>query len=263
MSKHYLSKNGQQVGPWSPEEILAKLKAKDLAWSDYLYDEGKKDWVMLMDHPAFAEQFKYAAPEKVVEQPPTPAASSGDKKEKEWFTLKGDNRYGPFAYLEVVRMLQEKSLFEFDYIWNSSMEGWKRVAEIPEFKPEKIKELKQSDLPQIQEVFFRRRHARASYGASLIVHNNRSVWRGEAIEISAFGAGITVESPSIEPGQTLFLHFKPGDGVPPFNALCSVVSKQYTDSAQGPAKVRYGVKFTSISQNIQKAIKTYTEKKGA
>jgi len=263
MTSFYLSKNGEQLGPWSEGEVLQRLKSKDLSWSDYLYDEAKKDWVVLMDHQHFAEHFKYA-PTEAPSMGPTPAtpatSASGQKDDKEWFVLKGDNRYGPFAYLEVIKMLQEKNLYEFDYIWNASMSGWKRVAEVEEFKPEKIRSLKNSDLPQVQEVFFRRRHARAKYGASLVVHNNRSVWRGEALEISAFGAGITVDSPTLEPGQTLFLHFKPGDGVPPFNALCAVVSKQSMEVSGSPAKVRYGVKFTSISQTVQKAIKTFTEK---
>lgn len=259
MMNFYVSKNGQQLGPWSVDEIVNKLKAKDVAWSDYLYDETKKDWVVMMDHPSLAPHFKYEAPvDKPQEAQPLPASDAA-KKDKDWFVLKGDNRYGPFAFLEVVKMLQEKNLYEFDYIWNTYMQGWKRVAEVEEFRPEKIRELK--DLPHVQEVFFRRRHARAKYGASLIVHNNRAVWRGETIEISAFGAGIVVDTGTLEPGQTLFLHFKPGDGVPPFNALCSVVSKQGVEGAS--ARVRYGVKFTSISQNIQKAIKTFAEKKGA
>ena len=263
MTKYYLSHSGQQLGPWSEDEIVQKLKGKEIVWTDYVFDEAKKDWVVLMDHAIFAPHFKYAGNESSAQsetQPsPVSSAASGEKKEKEWFILKGDNRYGPFGYLEVIRMLQEKNVFEFDYVWNQTQSGWKRIADCEEFKPDQIKALKASGEQSVEEIFFRRRHVRARYGASLIVHNNKTVWRGESLEISAFGAGIVVDTQLLEPGQTVFLHFKPGDGVPPFNALCSVVSKEAVKMAD-QSKVRYGVKFTSISQNVQKAIKTFAEK---
>lgn len=179
----------------------------------------------------------------------------------EWFILKGDNRYGPFAYLDLVKMLQEKSLYEFDFIWHNGMPSWKRVAELPDFAPDKIKHLKHSPDVDVSEVFFRRRHARARYGASLLVHNNKTVWKGESLEISAGGAAIVIENATLQPGQILFLHFKPGDGVPPFNAICTVVNKQYVQNTQSVnAPVRYGVKFTSISCNVQQSISDFTKR---
>ena len=70
-----------------------------------------------------------------------------------------------------------------------------------------------------------------------------------------------MDGADFEPGQTLFLHFKAGDGVPPFNAICSIVSKQFVEEPLKP--IRYGVKFTSISHSVQKAIKAFADKKAA
>ena len=50
--------------------------------------------------------------------------------------------------------------------------------------------------------------------------------------------------------EKIFLHFKAGDGVPPFNAECTVVRK----SVRSPNHVQYGVQFDKISQSVQKAI---------
>ena len=41
------------------------------------------------------------------------------KSLQEWYILKWDNKYGPFSYLEVIQMLQNKSVFEFDFIWKN------------------------------------------------------------------------------------------------------------------------------------------------
>lgn len=264
MSTFYVSHNGEQKGPWSSADIVKKLKSQELAWSDYVYDDAKGDWVLFMDHPEFHPHFKQAAPKA---PPPAPkknqdeAAPSLEAGDKEWFVLKAENKYGPFSLLEVVRMLQEKNIFEYDYIWNQHMSTWKRIAEVDEYKPEKIRALKDSGFPEVQEVFFRRRHQRVTYGASILVHNNKKVWKGESIELSSGGAGLVIENLDFNPGQTLFLHFKPGDDVPPFNAICTVVSKQMP--IPGRTTVRYGVKFTSINRNVQDAIRDYTEKKAA
>lgn len=267
MATYYVSHNGEQKGPWSAQEILKRLKSQDLAWSDYVYDEGKADWVLLMDHQEFSSHFKPGGkptlpkPHKKSDEKHEAHHEQANVNEKEWFVLKAENKYGPFSMLEIIRMLQEKNIFEYDYIWNQAMSTWKRVAEVDEFKPEKIRALKDSGKSDVQEIFFRRRHARAHYGASILVHNNKKVWKGESLELSSGGAGLVIEHPEFNPGQTLFLHFKPGDGVPPFNAICTVVSKQMP--MPGRTAVRYGVKFTSINRNVQDAIKDFTENKAA
>lgn len=257
---YYVSHEGQQLGPWPVDQILSQLKTHALGWSDYIYDESKEDWIFIMDHAEFKPHYSAEVPPVKDSAPatPPPQATNQPATEKEWFVLKAENRYGPFSFVELVRMLQEKNLYEFDYVWNPSMTAWARVAEVEEFKPEKIRSLKESGHAEVQEIFFRRRHARANYGASIIVHNNKKVWKGESIEISAGGAGLRIDNPDLQPGQTLFLHFKPGDGVPPFNAICTVVSKQ----SKGPHP-SYGVKFTSINRTVQAAIKDYTEKLAA
>lgn len=259
--KFYLSKQGQQLGPWPMSEILSQLDSRGLAWTDYLFDETQKEWVLLMDHPLLTETFRsWVQPGVVGSCEPLANLQIPIKTEKEWFILKEENKYGPFNFLELIRMLQEKTLYEFDFIWNAGFSQWKRVAEVEDFQPNRIKSLQNSSRKEIQEVFFRRRYARAAYGTSLLVHNSKAVWKAKSLEISPGGAAIIVENADFSPGQTLFLHFKAGDEVPPFNAICSVVSRQLA-TLEGPISLqKYGVKFTNISQSVQKAIRSYTEK---
>lgn len=258
MGKYYISQRGKQVGPWTVEEIVTKLNSKHLEWSDYIYDEKSKEWVVLMQHPQFQQMFKAAS--LPTPPPERPLAKDVIKlsSEKSWFILRGQNKHGPFSYLELVKLLQEKKLFEFDFLWCPHWASWKRVAETEEFGPEHIKALRDSGALEVTEIFHRRRHNRVEYGASLVVHNNKSVWKGESLEISAGGAGIAIHNNDLHPGQTLFLHFKAGDGVPSFNAICSIVSKTQVKGEKNLYK--YGVKFTNISQDVQIAIKRFTDK---
>lgn len=261
----FLSQNGAHVGPYSFEEILKKLEGQDHQWMDYVFDEASREWVMLMEHPQFTDKFNqgHARPKAKPIAPPKEASISQIKPhlEKAWYLLKEGNNFGPFSVVDVVHMLQEKTLFEFDFIWQKGMQTWKRIAEVPEFHHDKIKNMKASSEAEVSEVFFRRRHARARYGCSVIVHDHKKVFRGHSVEISEGGAGLAISQGQFEPGQTLYLHFKPGDDVPPFNAVCTIVSKQWLSANHSEAK--YGVKFDGISLTVRESIRDFAQKKGA
>jgi hypothetical protein len=262
----YVSLNGAHAGPYSVETIVAKVEAGEHVWTDYVYCEAKGDWMVILEHPMFVDKFKASTlqtPPKIQGEGVQAIAPKQDEKfrEKAWYILKEGNNYGPFSKLELIQMLQEKTLFEYDYVWHAKLNAWKRVAEVEEYSPDAIRAMKDSGQLEVTEVFFRRRHARASYGCSLIVHNNKTVFKGRTMEISSGGAGILIDNPNLQPGQNLFLHFQPGDGVPPFNAVCTVISKQMVkDTKSALESVKYGVKFTSISQSVRESIRQFTQK---
>lgn len=259
----FVAHAGEQAGPFSLEEIFAKIEAKQLNPNDYIYDEVAQDWIVFMAYPALSEKMKAFKPTA----PPRPvrvaqvAPSPKDRGSIEWFVLKGENKFGPFTLLDIVKMLQDRSVFEFDYVWHAELKAWTRIAEVEDFQPEAIRTLKASKLPELTEIFFRRRHARVQHGASILVHDNKTVWKGKSVEISAGGAGIVVENALLQPGQIIHLHVKPGDGMPPFNAACEVVSKKFVQVANQNSPVQYGVKFLHLNQKAQKELKDFAAKK--
>lgn len=257
MNKSYfLSKNGQPSGPFSVFELKAKLESKDLSWTDYVVSEGSSEWEMVLSHPDFA---KWAV--EMVAPPPSeaPASLPEHLKAKAWYMLKDGDNHGPFSQLEIVKMLQKKEIYDFDYLWQESFSQWKQISEIPEFSSESIVQLLNTPEVEKEEIFFRRRHSRATYDTSLVIHNNKSVFKGKSMEIGAGGAGVLIENMVINPGQTLFLHFKPGSGVPPFNAVCEVVSKRLIEGSL----YKYGVKFVNITQATRESIQSYATVKAA
>lgn len=275
MSTFYVSHEGQQQGPYTLEQICEQVKNHQLTMVDYIYDDAKQDWVLFMQHEALAAKLKLLKPTAPPQKPapkttPTPevqqirANHPGSPSElvAEWFILKGENKFGPFSYTDVVKMMQEKVIFEFDFAWHADMPTWKRVAEVDVFKPEQIRKLKSSMMPEISEVFFRRRHRRMNYNGTILVHDNRNVWKGKGVEISPGGAAVVMDNAGVQPGQTLYLHFKPCDDVPAFNAVCEVVSKQYVEGQKDRVMpIRYSVKFTSVNANTQKHLQELTGKK--
>ena len=282
--KFFISHEGTQIGPFTIDEIVAKVKSSELTIVDFIFEEDKNDWMPLIEHRLLKNQLQKNKPAI----PPKPTSktsvdknleanknqsgkmsavevrklSHAESVSSEWYVLKGENKFGPFAYTEVIKMLQQKLVFEFDFAWKPGMDNWQRIAEIKSFQYDNVKELKGTLMPEIEEVFFRRRHKRCQFGGTILIHDDNKVWKGQGVEISAGGAAVIMENSMIIPGQTLFLHFKPGDGVPPFNAVCEVVSKKYLEGiSKKDTPIRYGLKFTEISSEVKERLIDYTSKK--
>ena len=251
MEKFYVAHGGIQKGPWTLAEVSQKLSTKELEWNDYIYDHKAEDWLLLLEFSALTELFNKSFKNPIVEPKKTKAVADPEK-DRAWYILKQNNNYGPFSKNEMVQMLQSKTLFEFDFVWKKDQESWKRLADIPEFSPAQIKSLYAMwDKDQDGELFFRRRHARANYNSSLVVHDRKKVFKAQSIEISAGGAGLSVSSVDFTIDQELYLHFRPSDQVPAFNAVCKIVSKSGD---------KYGVQFMNISALAKDSISKYTQK---
>lgn len=182
---------------------------------------------------------------------------------EEWFIQKGANRYGPMTYGELVRALQEKSVYDFDFVWQEGMETWTRIAEHEAFQPDKIREFA-SRLSQEKSndpgIFFRRQHSRMRFDSEVIIHDDQSVWMGQSFEASAGGSGLVIENSTLRPGQVVRLHFAPTDGLPAFNALGEIVGKRFTRDVRGAkSPVRYAVRFLKLDGSAEPSVREYFE----
>jgi hypothetical protein len=265
-AQFFVSHNGQTVGPFSSGEIINRVEAGELDWTDYLFDEEANDWVMLMEsksvNHAVKPMKKPEAPPKLhaVKNEPESNENAKDTTVEEWFILKGDDQSGPYSFHDLVKMLQDKTLFEFDYIWKAGQDSWRRVAEVTDFAPDSIKTLKQSKMSVISNIFFRRRFKRREFGGTLIIHDNKKVWHGKSLEVSEGGAGLIMFNAMALPGQTVYLHFRPSGNVPPFNALVEIVSKKYVKGVQDfNAPMSYGVRFIKIQDEARQYLHDFTK----
>lgn len=251
--KYLVSHQGQEIGPLTVEEIVGKVRSQQLDAFDYVYDESKADWILLMEHTEIAAKLKANKPPRpvVVAKPePESETESAAHAISEWFVLKGENRFGAFSYQEIVQMLQQKMIFPFDFIWHAGMDDWKRVAEIEEFHPESIRKMLGGQ--SSNQVFLKRQFKRQPYAGRVMLHDQLKYWKGEGIEISEGGAGIKMENALIVPGQRLNVHFYKHGDIPAFNAVCEVVSKKFVNDN---SPVEYGLRFLSMSHDVQDEFK--------
>ena len=255
---YLVSQHGKELGPLTLDEIVAKVRDKELELFDYIFEDSKQDWVLLMEHSALSQKLKSNKPPRPPQSVGTGTTSSlttskvtieGDAHGiAEWFVLKGENKFGPFSYTDVVKMLQQKIVFPFDFIWHASMEQWKRVAEISDFTEENIRKLYSDKSTAKRDVFLERQFRRKKFEGRVIVHDNMSLWRGAGFEISKGGVGITMSNSLVVPGQQVYVHFNSHGEFPPFNAVCEVVSKKFVNDT---TPIQYGLRFLSLSQEVQ------------
>ncbi len=250
--KYLVSHQGQETGPFSLDEIVAKVRTKEIELFDYIFDESKQDWVLLMEHAELSTKLKSNKPPRppqaaakpelsVITAPKETIASTQDAHTiAEWFVLKGENKFGPFSYTDVVKMLQQKVVFPFDFIWHAGLDSWKRVAELQDFTEEHIRRLFNANSTKQKEVFAERKHPRKKFEGSVIVHDNMTLWKGAGFEISKGGVGVTMKNSMVVPGQQLFVHFKGEADFPAFNAVCEVVSKKFVND---DTPIQYGLRF--------------------
>lgn len=256
--KFFISKNGEQMGPYHLDEIRSQLNAGQVQPTDYIYDETQSDWVFILDLSQFEGRetksdqglsggVSSLAAEKQAQESEIIALEC-EAPDVEWYVLKGDDKFGPFSFMDIVNMLQEKSVFEFDFVWNHYLPSWKRLAELESFSPDRLGRLSGgSQSQQVRETLFRRKHRRLNYGKTILVHNNKQVWKGQSVDVSASGARVMLDDAALVVGETIYLHVKSGDDVPPFNAVCEIVNKKAeTGEAESQSFFFYGLKFKSI-----------------
>ena len=251
MSVFYVAHQGQQQGPFSINEIEQKLSSEKLLWHDYIYDDKAEDWVLLMEYSALTQAFNKSFENPIQLNPKMSKNPESDPMKKRiWYVLKQNNNYGPFSKTELIQMLQGKTLHEFDFIWHNGMSSWKRLSDVAEFSVSEVqdvfKAMKNSNKDESgNAIFFRRKHARVKINSHAIIHDHKKVYKSVSVEISVGGAGLVIEDAKFEKDQQIYLHFKPGQNVPAFNAICKIVSQKGNV---------YGVQFLKISGAAKSSI---------
>ncbi len=120
----HVGKGGQQLGPFTAEDLRAKLASGEVAPSDLVWKEGMAQWTPLADVP----ELKPPQPALTLEAPaPEPAADAG------WYIGRGGQQLGPYSTGDLKAMAAQGGVTSSDLIWKEGMAEWKPIAAIPEF----------------------------------------------------------------------------------------------------------------------------------
>lgn len=169
---------------------------------------------------------------------------------REWNIQKNSFEFGPFMFIEVVKMIKAGSLDLTDLVKNVNDADWTLLKDSFEFSTENqdlaLKELSLKKTKQVKSLEF---------VASVLIIVNNKITPGESIWISTEGAAISYVGQSLEPQQKLKVHFKSGQGdFKAFNAESEVIRHQ---------NQQLEVRFLNLKPEVQDYLKQLTLKKVA
>lgn len=180
-------------------------------------------------------------------------------KEQNWFILRDEQQFGPYAYAEMIQLLQQNQIFDFDFAWAPHLEAWKRIAELPEFNSAHLALVVKEDNGA---VFERRKMPRAKVNKEVYVIDANKYWEGTIVSLSEGGALLLSKNPFTLPGEQLTIHFKSFDSTPAFNVTAVVVAKKYTnEKINVNSSLQYVVRFLQPQEETVKVIKQWVLEK--
>lgn len=187
----------------------------------------------------------------------------------EWHVLKGEAKFGPYTYAELIMMMQSNTVFNFDYVWAPHLDSWTAIGDLPEFSIDRLSRLAEKSLSQDQEsAFARRKHERILCSLPVFVHDHSRLWDGVAENLSSGGALILMENPFLLPGHLIHVHFrtqsrldsteKNNSNSLAFNVTAEILTKRLTKQRiQHDTRIHYAVKFLQVSEAGQNEIQTW------
>jgi hypothetical protein len=266
----FVSHLGEHVGPWALDEVAQRLAKVQLLATDFIYDDSFADWIALNKYQPLLDLISTEF--KPTKAPPTlvePQVSESETKQESrkadviplhpsvlesWFVQKESHRFGPLTSLNVIKALQEKTVFDFEFIWQEGMSDWVRIAEHPEFTLEKIRTL----ASQKKDIFIERKHPRITFMNEVMIHDNHSLWMGQAFQGSEGGSGLIIQNAALHLGQIVNLHFASHDGLNAFNVSGEIVCKKFVkDLKSKKTPVPYGVKFVGLESTLRQTLRDY------
>jgi hypothetical protein len=179
----------------------------------------------------------------------------------EWHILKGESQYGPYPYAQVIQMLQQKLVYTFDYVWSPHLTAWTTLSDLPEFSPERLAMLAAKSDNSF--AFNRRESPRVPIHLPVYCHNNKKLWPGVVENLSAGGALILMENPTLLPGEQILLHFRRQKNTQnAFNSKAEILSKRLIrQKIEHNTNVYYAVRFMSMSELGKTQIKQWIDEK--
>lgn len=251
---------GKAQGPLSKSEVSKKAKAGDYHWTDYLWVDG--EWCMLAeffraDFPAPTEPPPGVSVKERKLEPYEKDVFSGDvgiSNEPIWFLYKDNTKFGPYRYLELVRLLQTNACSREDFVWKPGFQDWVRLRQAEEFQDKTLDRLVHMKNFGVEKVFVKRRFPRVPYESEVILHDEKKVVFGAAKSLSEGGAFVEVSRPTHVKGDRIKLHFTPGNLSMPFNCIAEV-----TQVSKG-SPAGYNVKFIYLEEEDRKRIAQYADK---
>jgi protein TonB len=123
----FITKNGQQIGPYSLQELNARLALDEISGDDLCWYEGCEDWIPVSQLPGFAPSgskqepppLPKAQPQKEAHELTSTVSSNG-----QWYYSQQEMKIGPHVLNEVIKLIRANLLQRDVLVWHGGMKEW-------------------------------------------------------------------------------------------------------------------------------------------
>ncbi|MFN9268207.1 MAG: DUF4339 domain-containing protein, partial [Planctomycetaceae bacterium] len=123
----YYFKGEQRIGPVSPQQLKGLVLEGKLKRTDSVWKEGMSNAV-----PAEKVQGLFETANRAPGTSPRKSPAENKPQKVEWYYAKGDQRTGPLPLARLLKLATAGELRPGDLVWNESLSGWVRAAEVAE-----------------------------------------------------------------------------------------------------------------------------------
>lgn len=182
-----------------------------------------------------------------------------DLNKREWFVLNNQMEFGPFHYVEVLKMLKSGNILGTDLIWKKGSEERAAICHTFEFLPENLELiLSEANIPSLPldlKFYFKEGKKVLSEKLSVILIVNARVIPAMSYQLDEQGATLKADAKDLKPGDKCKVLFKSGiNDFKPFNSDCEITFKgdQYL-----------GIRFMNLNPQINNMILSNLDKRAA
>ncbi len=273
-SVYYLTTGKEKLGPLSEKNVLDGVRSGKISLFDMILNNQTGEWMMLAQHPDFSdleagsdddinsENGNHLAVGLISDQ------VDDDAELPEFITpdnfplltpvywYEKEKNHQRLKYLDVLSLIHSHKLSEQSLISKNPQGPWLPLAEWEEFSPQAVESFKQSSSEDLPDINIRRRAQRFNSGKVFVALTKKG--KGFQVfcpDISKGGLAFLVRAAKCDLNEEIMIKFddKLEDGK--FDAKGVIVSiRKARLPGADSVYVRYGVRFTALSENGKKFI---------
>lgn len=279
--KYYLTDGQNKVGPFSNQQIMEMLSLNKISIMDQICSDKDPSWLMIFQHPDFTGEWTDEKPSDfsdtsrqkgflvddgmsatntslniIVDQEKT-----GKKVIDQWYLLDEDGRaQGPFSYLILLGMLQDKKLKDTDLVRKGTQE-WKRVSEFSDFSSEVLK-MVASENPNLGKgpIHFRRHHDREETQKIVWVRKQNQILKALCVDVSEAGMALVLRTTNMDKNDVVEIFLSQSRVQVGTGVKAIVKGKTNYDNEVDQSIHQYGIQFLPSSQQAMSEIKDLVAK---
>lgn len=178
---------------------------------------------------------------------------------KEWYIARGNKKYGPYSIDEMIQLRQQRKVFEYDMVWKQGLRQWKALVQTEEFSAHAMAE--RALKAETCAVFNRRQWPRVRKEIALFVHNDTNLWQARTLNISMGGALIELNTPYLNPGDQIHIHFQCLDKTETsFSCIGVITGKRFSsERLRFNSSLQYSVRFDSKDPQADKQLDQWVQ----